>query len=126
MKLETVTKIILIVVGVFLIAYDFVPFHNPERGDTISEVLLLWSLHCFTLPYGIGLLCGHFFLPKDGCRPKPGVLLSVGGLVILLDAITWGFDVRVLMTLQSYPFIAFVVGIPVGSIFWTQSRSDKL
>jgi len=126
MHWRKITKILLVVVAVTLIVYDFFPFFNPDRGDTISEVILYYSLHLFSLPLAFGVLCGHFFFPRDGVKPKPYVTLPIAAMSITIDVLTHTYNVEILEKAQTYPFIWFLVGIPVGALFWTQSKEDKI
>ena len=126
MEWRKVTKILLVTVAVVLILYDFIPFLNPERGDTISEVIMYYALRLFTLPFVFGTLCGHFFWPWDGYHPKPWVLLPATALLIALDVVTHVCAIQVLLVAQTYPIIWFVPGVPFGHFFWPQQREDKL
>jgi len=126
MKLRTVTKIIMVVVGVGLAAYDFIPFLNPERGDTISEVMLYYALRSFTLPLACGVLSGHFFFPRDNGSQYPKALISIGIVGVVTDVITHVFDIAPLLSAQHMPGIPFLIGIPIGAFLWSQSKSDKL
>lgn len=127
MTLRTITKIICISVAIFLIGYDIIPFLNPGRGDTISEVIASWGLKFFTLPFVFGALCGHFFLLRDNANPpNPYVLLPLIIIVVALDAVGSIWNINVLMFIKQHPFIPLFVGIPAGSWLWPQSKSDKL
>ena len=46
-----------------LIAFDIYAFKTPEKGDTISELILLISQHP-VVPFIAGVLCGHLFWPQ--------------------------------------------------------------
>ena len=124
-----ITCMILIVTAVVWGVWDFVPFFTPERGDTISEVILYYSLRCFSLPMMFGVLMGHFFFPIDSLKPKPKILIPIGLSVIVVDLVSyyapWECLTDVLHKAQEYPGIWFVVGIPVGLLFWSQSKEDK-
>ena len=126
MDWRKVTKWILAITAFVWIVYDFIPFFDPAHGDTISEVMLYYALRLFTLPLVFGALCGHFFWPRDGSYPKPKVLIPVLVGVIVLDVIAYRFDIGFLKYLQTFPFVLFFVGFPVGVIFWPQQKSDKL
>ena len=126
MDWRKITKILLVTVAVVLIVYDFFPFFAKERGDTISEVILYYAMRCFSIPYTFGLLCGHFFFPRDGVYPKPAVLLPLGALVIGVDVLSYVLNISYLHMLQTYPAGALIVGLPIGVLFWPQQRSDKL
>lgn len=126
MKLETITKLVMVIVGIGLIAYDVIPFLNPKRGDTISEVLLYYSLRSVTIPFACGVLSGHFFFPRDGGTQYPKFLFSLAFVLILADCMAHWFGVSWFLRLQETPGAPFLIGIPVGAFMWTQSKSDKL
>ena len=121
-----VTQIVLVVVASFLIIYDLFPFFAKESGDTISEVILYYSLRCFSIPFIFGMLCGHFFVPRDGHYPKPYILIPTWAAIILLDVSTYVWHIQILMTAHTYPAIALFIGIPAGILIWPQQRADKL
>jgi hypothetical protein len=125
-SLRHVTMFIMVFVAIFLAVYDLFPFWDKSRGDTISEVMLYWSMHCFTLPCVFGTLAGHFFIPRDGHYPKPNILLAILVTLIILDVVVGVLGIAILQTIQSHPVIAFSLGVPIGPLFWPQQREDKL
>lgn len=125
-KLRHITMFIIIAAALFLGVYDIFPFCTPERGDTISEVILFWSLRSFTIPVVFGAITGHFFLPYDGSSPKPKVLFSLLGVFIAFDFIAHFLDVEFLQLLQKTPFVSFALGMAIGVLFWPQSKADKV
>lgn len=121
-----ITKILLVVVAVVLIVYDFIPFSDSTPGDTISEVVMYYAMRLFTLPFVFGALCGHFFWAWDGHHPKPLVLLPALAVLIGLDTVTHVFSIGLLLTAQAYPILWFVPGVFFGHFFWPQQQEDKL
>jgi hypothetical protein len=126
MEWRPITKIVCVATAVFLIIYDLFPFFAKESGDTISEVVLYYSLRCFSIPFIFGMLCGHFFVPRDGKDPKPYILIPTWAAIILLDVATYVWNIQILMMLHTYPAIALFIGIPAGIFIWPQTRTDKL
>jgi hypothetical protein len=126
MHWRPVTKVLLVVTAVVWAFYDVIPFLNPDRGDTISEVILYYALRCFSLPFACGVLSGHFFLPRDGAKQHPRILIPLTLITIAYDVVAHVFQVSVMLCPQAYPIVPFLVGIPVGTLLWPQSRSDKL
>lgn len=115
------TKILLLVVSLGLIGYDFIPFLNPTRGDTISEVICYYGLRCLTLPFVLGTLMGHFFLPtKEKAKQYPEILLALLGLSVSMDITFHLLNQNYMFTL---PIIPLLLGVPIGGIFWQQNRS---
>jgi len=46
---------------VLLLVYEVLTLVNEQPGDTISELVWAASLRSRLLPFGFGLLMGHFF-----------------------------------------------------------------
>lgn len=126
MRWRPVTIGILIATAVIWALYDVIPFLDPARGDTISEVILYYALRSLFIPYAFGVLCGHFFFPRDGAEQHPRILVPLSLAVLIYDVVAHVFNVPVMLSLQAYPFVPFLVGIPIGTWLWPQSRSDKL
>lgn len=126
MHWRPVTKVLLLVTAVVWAAYDVIPFLNPDRGDTISEVILYYAMRSFFLPYAFGVLCGHFFFPRDPAIQRPKVLIPLSLAVVAYDVVAHVFNVDVMLCPQAYPFIPFLVGIPIGVLLWPQSKADKM
>lgn len=127
MNYRIISKMLIISFAVILIVYDFFPVMSGVKGDTISEVILVWGLHSFSVPFAFGMLCGHFFLPMDGLpTPKPYILCPIGAVVILLDVAANVFHLSFLFWLQSYPIFAFSVGFVIGTLLWPQTRRERL
>ena len=129
MSNRAISKIIWVSVAVLLVAWDVVPFMDPVRGDTLSEVLAKWGLKMFSLPMMFGVLCGHFFFLRDNVRQKPRVLLPIGAGVIgadVLSRVLSGGIAYHLQLAQAYPWVWCLVGIPLGALLWPQSKSDKV
>ena len=120
------TKILLVSVAVLMIVYDLFPFFDKASGDTISEVILYYSMRCFSIPFIFGMLCGHFFFPRDGHYPSPWVLIPTWIGIVLLDVITYVCHIDFLMVAHTYPAISYCIGVPIGILVWPQQRADKL
>lgn len=119
------TKYILIIVGMLLVAYDFLPFIDEARHDTISELIAEYSLKLITLPLVFGALCGHFFFMRDETRPRPWVTVPVLVASVVIDVVSYACDVDLIHKVQHYPGIWFLLGVPIGLLFWPQTWSDK-
>lgn len=63
-KTSFATAWVIICTAAFLIAYDFYAFRTRGKGDTISEVILSYSLRHPVIPFIFGVLMGHFFWPQ--------------------------------------------------------------
>lgn len=89
---EAMTTAVIVLCALVLIAWDvFVAFFNdvPNDQDTISGILLRWSLAFSGLPFAFGVLLGHLFVPARGVAlwwphaALVGALVSVGLSAVL-------------------------------------------
>jgi len=127
MEPRTITLIVMAVSAVLLIGWDIVvAFFNkvPNDKDTISGITYGASLKVWTIPYAVGVLCGHLFMPGvflDTVRWwGVSILLAVGigfGVFSLLrgkhlSQSKWRIALRGYGTLNA--------GIVMGWLFWTQ------
>ena len=120
-----ITKIMLVAIGTFLVLYDILPFVDQARHDTISEVIAEYSLKLVTLPVLFGALCGHFFFLRDDSKPRMWINFILLGFFIGLDFLTYKLNIAVMRDLQGYPAVWFCLGVPLGVLFWPQTKSDK-
>lgn len=122
------TKIILVSLAVFLIGYDIYIYFTQPPESLISVVVKSWSFSCPFVALMIGILGGHFFFPSK--NPKSNwksffvmvvivVVISATGLVINKIGITamWA-------RIAFFPGTMFLLGIPLGIIFW-QQQDDR-
>lgn len=57
----------LLIAGIALLfVYEIYALKTAAQGDTISEMVWTWSSKTALLPFGFGLLCGHWFFCKSG------------------------------------------------------------
>jgi len=126
MRYRDISKWLLVATAVVWAAYDFLPFFDPSKGDTISEVIAYYAVRVSFIPYAFGVLCGHFFWTRDGRHPRPQFLIPISASVTMLDVVAHVFGVEFLRLLQEYPMAFFAFGIPIGTMFWPQQRGDKL
>jgi len=122
---RTITGTILVLTAAIWIAWDIVVFVDPARGDTESELIAEYGMKLFSLPMIFGVLCGHFFILRDGVKPKPKILLPVAGVVIMLDVLAWTCVPQIRMA-HEWSWAWLLIGIPVGALLWPQSKSDKI
>ena len=64
MKDRHVTITVLMLTAIIWIVWDVIAVRSPEEGDTISEVFL-WLTDHPIVPFGMGVLCGHWFWPQS-------------------------------------------------------------
>lgn len=55
---------LLVGVTALLIGWDVYVALTPQRGDTISEVVLSWAKQRPVIPFGLGVLMGHLLWPQ--------------------------------------------------------------
>ena len=123
-----ITKVIVIATAVIWASYDVLPFLNPSRRDTISEVIIHYALNMFSLPFAFGTLMGHFMWPWEGHHPKPKVLFPTLGAFIAIDCFVYFTDNRLSQLLaqaQGYPIFLFLVSIIFGHFFWPQQKTEN-
>lgn len=109
-----------------LVGYDVWAFVEPTPGDTISEVALSLGQRFAAIPFGVGVLGGHFFLPRKrepfGWTRRRSVLtLAVlGALAVVRDAVA-AYCPHEIPTSAPYLF-----GIVAGAVLWGQvPKEDK-
>jgi hypothetical protein len=56
---------ILIIVSFICLGLDVWAFKTPEKGDTLSEIMLNMSKKYPILAFFCGLLIGHFYWPQN-------------------------------------------------------------
>lgn len=115
--MRNITKILLTIIAVVLISYDFIPFYNNIVGDTISEVIKDYALRYLTLPLVFGTLMGHFFAPVNDAKQYPKILLSILISSLCIDLVN-----HIYFQYCIYPFIPFLIGLPIGMNLWQQRR----
>ena len=97
-----------------LIGWDVYVATNEVGGDTISEITLGWSRRVWTMPLGVGVVCGHLFWPS--ARPQR-VWVTVA-LLSVLAAVSVAIDVVGHPPVM--PAIPFAIGVLIGHFGWGQ------
>jgi hypothetical protein len=64
MNWRAITRVLLPILALLVIAYDVVAYLRGGVQATISRVVLGWSAAAPLLPFGVGVLCGHLFWPQ--------------------------------------------------------------
>ena len=122
--IRKISGTIIVLTIVIWSVWDIIPFTNAESGDTLSEIILYYALRSFSIPFGIGIFCGHCLFPVKDAKQYPLILVYVGVAVISYDIIAHAFDIAVMQCPQAYPYVPFIIGIPVGILLCPQSRKD--
>lgn len=114
MKIRTKTIIILAAVTAGLILWDIYCYKSPEQGDTISRIIFELSRNIVLIPFGLGVLMGHFFIPGSG-KWKIISLSAVGTFMLGLS----------FFHLDIPAIIPFGIGVFMGWYCWSMNRKDK-
>jgi len=64
MKITKLTKLFIVGITLFIIAYDVFAYLYGH-DSTISQVIYSWSIKFPLLPLAVGVLMGHFFWPNS-------------------------------------------------------------
>lgn len=130
------TGLILLGTAVAWLAWELVLVWGRARGeawDTISIVLKDYAMASCALPYGVGLLVGHWFIPWDRHDDRAPfrfwwVWVSILACLLTTDLAvgfwappreTWPLWARVLR----YPGLWAVLGVASGPLTWPQRTS---
>lgn len=109
------TEVAVILIIAILSAWD-VWLYMQGPGNTISEVQREWSLTHPVIPFGWGVLGGHFYLPTSPWRPAWGPkALAVLGILLLVGGLAGVFA----LSRVGAAFV-FFMGIPLGALLWSQ------
>jgi len=105
---------IMAITGIIVIV-DIILAVNGEKGDTISEVTLFYSLRTGAIAAIMGYLIGHLMLPIGKYKP-----FAVSMVVMVASAAACHFIQRAVSVL---PVWYVLVNIPLGGYFWSQKNS---
>jgi hypothetical protein len=111
-----ITTFLVVLATGLLIAWDiYVVFFNniPNSKDSISGQLKTAGEKLRAIPFGFGVLGGHFFWPGESLLPKPWSLIL---LVLLAVAAAVGLR----RGNKLFSFVALVAGIVAGHMLWPQ------
>lgn len=124
MDLVTVTDIFVYIATAIIILYDIVPAVNDKPGDTISERAKYSTRFTSLVPYGMGILFGHFFGPfrsLDNWIALTLIPLSI--LYLGLDLIFREIVREKIFSNKAfysiYMLVGGAIGYVLGSILWS-------
>jgi len=115
-----VTTAIIVVVVAALILWDVFVAITPEEGDTISEVIRDYGRGHPVIPYGLGVLSGHFFWPAKNRIHAAITFISLGSTGILLTAL------GLMYNLDWPAILVLFFGILVGHLVWAQLPAERV
>jgi hypothetical protein len=90
----------------------------PNRLDTLSGRMRAWGRNLAAVPLFMGVLCGHFWLPRDEgyLIGQAGSLMLLVGIACILSVVHVAADAR---RLGGWAQIAYVAaGVPLGHYLW--------
>jgi len=112
-----ITQLLIVATIVGLIAYDVIAGANGQ--PTESAVLRDWSVRWTLLPFVAGFLSSHWFAPRAHADVS-GWMWALPAMVILLGIdLVWNLK-GLPRVWWRYPYLYFILGVPVGYFFWPQ------
>jgi hypothetical protein len=109
MKTRGFSIAVMIAATVLLGAFDIYLATNDAPGDTYSEIIKHASERVALLPWGFGLLCGHWFW--NGERVRAWWAWPLAGTSLVLAGILQWFDL-------SHPLVSCAMGLIAGRVAW--------
>lgn len=96
-------------------------------APTESMIITEWAKATIALPFFVGFICGHWFIPlKNPWREGWPWALVILGLLIISD-VMWNFfegamreEMRGALSIARFPAWWFLIGAPLGAILWAQ------
>jgi hypothetical protein len=131
MNLNIITWIIIIGVVVLLIIWDIIDkIEDPSGDSTISWQVWLEASRRPIIAVFPGIICGHLFGQQLELSVKvyPLIILWIVMIICVMLLIYWEIiekaSINTIITLNWWadicrrPLIGFLIGIPIGSLFW--------
>ena len=128
---DQITEIVLLATGVVWLAWEIVTVAKRNAGlrwKTISMVLQHRGWRFAIIPYGWGLLAGHWWFARAMVRPilgEPWIYVAL--LVVTLAVIAWDFGWAYLSDEKQMRFSTWrmpgfwvLLGVIVGAALWPQ------
>jgi len=124
---RTITIIIMAAVAAILIGWDiYVAVGNkvPNRRDTVSGITMGWSLKVWFLPYAVGVLGGHLFMPGvllDRVTKQGIAILIATAVGLTIVGVVHGDQLsnkKWRVALRAYGLLN--LGMIMGHLFWPQ------
>jgi len=109
--MKKATTIIMVIALLVLIGWDIYVFIEPTPEDTISEITLWWAKKTPFIPFGLGVLGGHFTWPGGYTKIPILVVLAAAWLVVGIF-------------LSIPPIFPFLTGVLAGHFLWGQNDND--
>lgn len=125
MSRKMTTLFIIAIGAVVWIGWDIIVAINDTPGDTISEIVLEFSIKWWILPWAFGVLIGHLFWPGNHLKyftywGSKFVLIISGLVLLLLNALI--IECTDFENDGYLSIIMVIVGILWGRALWPQER----
>jgi len=78
-----------IIVAAGLVVWDIIVVTNDVATDELSNIVLFWAERTLLVPWVLGVLWGHFCIPRAEAGPYAFVLLGFSTYVMLCLGIFW-------------------------------------
>jgi hypothetical protein len=117
MTTRTQTIAVLVVATLGLIGWDIYVALTPQKGDTISEILLETAGTVSALPAALGFLMGHLFWPRKHGGFRLGGTLAAVLAFGLRDVLAYSWP---LLAVSWWPIVALLLGVVLGHYCWAQ------
>lgn len=105
--------IFMVSVFVVIVGFDIVLAVNATKGDTFSEIIRDFSYRLAAIPWGTGLVMGHWFWSGNRVRKRWAWPAAFASLALLEGLNVSGVG---------HPFVSFVVGIAAGRLAWAMQK----
>lgn len=112
-----VTKWLMVIAAVVLLAWDVVVATTPPKGDTMSEILMGWAWRCSTLPFLWGVATGHLFWTVDILVYKWERIAALWGLGFVVFGVDW-------YVTNVPPLWPLLAGLVAGRLLWPQAHRN--
>lgn len=112
--MRKITSLIVVIVVAVLVLWDVFVAVTPEEGDTISEIIRDYGSRHPVLPFGFGVLSGHFFWPAKTKLHGVFVGICLGAVGTLLATLGFLYELR-------WPsMLPVLFGVLLGHLVWAQ------
>lgn len=111
----TVTEAFVVCVTVLVSAWTYWHAHTGRGDLTVSATIRRWSSAHPSVPYALGVLCGHWLAPAYASPRWGGYALAAAGAGLFAGAIARPARLSMWQVLG-----VFVGGVVAGGLLWSQ------
>jgi hypothetical protein len=124
-KAKKITIAIVVATPIIWIIWDVYAFVNFGTPATESRIIGDWAYSILSIPFGCGILCGHWFFQAKETYVRPSIfwLIGIGAVFIVRDIVN-------LLFLHHFVAswiisTALIAGIIAGAVIWPLVRREK-